>query len=239
MIAVLSDIHGNLPALQAVLRAASSLGCNRVISLGDVVGYYAQPGQCIDLLKAHDATNIMGNHDSYLISGTDCPRSKMVSEIMTYQRGIVSSEQLRWLSRSISTLMEDGNYFTHGGWQDPLDQYLYEVSAADIPRGATTFFTGHTHVQVLADYGRQKYCNPGSVGQPRDGDPRAAFAVLSGNDIHLQRVAYDIDQTAFAMKAAGFPPRYYENLYMGSQIGGRIDHVIVAPDVCIDERQRS
>ena len=227
MIAVVSDIHGNLPALQAVVSAAWSLGCNRIISLGDVAGYYAQPGECIDLLKAHNAINIMGNHDKYLASGTNCPRSKAVSEITNYQRGIVSSEQVLWLSKSVSTLTEDGNYFAHGGWQDPLDQYLYKVSAKHIPPGAINLFTGHTHVQALIEFGQQKYCNPGSVGQPRDGDPRAAFAVLCGNDIHLHRIEYDIDQTACAMKAAGLPPRYYENLYIGAQIGGRIDTVTV------------
>jgi predicted phosphodiesterase len=226
MIAIMSDIHGNLPALQAVLCKASSLGCTRFISLGDVVGYYAQPGECIDLLKDHDVINIMGNHDSYLLCGTNCPRSKMVSEITNYHRSIVSSAQLQWLSRSVSTLIEGGNYFAHGGWQDPLDQYLYKISVSHIPHEAINFFTGHTHVQVLAEFGQQKYCNPGSVGQPRDGDPRAAFAILSGNDIHLYRVDYDIDQTALIMKKAGFSPRYYENLYVGAQIGGRIDAVI-------------
>ncbi len=225
MIAVLSDIHGNLPALRATLHVASSLGCTRFISLGDVVGYYAQPGECIDLLKAHGAINIMGNHDSYLVSGTNCPRSKMVSEITNYQRSIVSLEQMQWLSSSVSTVIEAGNYFTHGGWDNPLDQYLYKVSVRDIPVGAVNFFTGHTHVQALIEFDQQKYCNPGSVGQPRDGDPRAAFAVLEGTDIHLHRIDYDIDQTAFAMKAAGFPARYYENLYIGAQIGGRIDKI--------------
>ncbi len=227
MIAILSDIHGNLPALQAVLHTACSLGCTRFISLGDVVGYYAQPGECIDLLKSHGAINIIGNHDSYLLSGTNCPRSKMVSEITNYQRGIVSSAQLEWLSRSVSTLIEDGNYFVHGGWQDPLDQYLYKISASHIPHEAINFFTGHTHVQILVEFDQQKYCNPGSVGQPRDGDSRAAFAVLSGNDIHLYRVEYDIDQAAHAMRMAGFPQKYYENLYIGAQIGGRIDKVAV------------
>lgn len=225
MIAILSDIHGNLPALQAVLIAATSLGCNRIISLGDVVGYYAQPGECIDLLKAYDALNIMGNHDSYLVCGTNCPRSKVVTELTDYQRGIVSADQLQWLAGSISSLIEDGNYFTHGGWKDPIEQYLYEVSETDIPPGAINFFTGHTHVQVLLEFSQQKYCNPGAVGQPRDGNPRAAFAVLSANDIHLHRIEYDIDQTVFAMKVAGFPSEYYENLYIGSQIGGRIDKV--------------
>ncbi len=228
MIAILSDIHGNLPALKEVLRTAASLGCDRVISLGDVAGYYAQPGECIDLLKEHNAINIMGNHDSYLVGGTNCPRSKMVTEITNYQRGIVTPDQVEWLSKSLSSLIEGCNFFAHGSWQDPLDQYLYKVSQSHIPAGAKNLFTGHTHVQVLIEFGEQKYCNPGSVGQPRDGDPRAAFAVLSDYDVDLHRVEYDIDQTAFEMKKVGFPPKYYENLYIGAQIGGRIDKVTIA-----------
>ncbi len=228
MIAVISDVHGNLPALQAVLMKASSLGCKRVISLGDIVGYYAQPGACIDLLKAHDAINIMGNHDSYIVNGTTCPRSKMVSEIINYQRTIISDFQVEWLFNSLPKLIEKGNYFAHGGWQDPTDQYLYKVSQLHLPIDSKNLLTGHTHVQVLLEFGEQKYCNPGSVGQPRDGDPRAAFAVLEGYDIHLHRVEYDIDLTAYAMKKAGFPEKYYENLYIGAQIGGRIDKVTAA-----------
>ena len=224
--AIVSDIHGNLPALEAVLKTASSLGCKRVLSLGDVAGYYSQPGECIDLLRSHDAINIMGNHDSYLVTGSDCPRSKTVTEITNYQRRIISPDQLAWLSKSQSYLIEGHNYFTHGGWRDPLDQYLYKVSTSHFPDGATNFFTGHTHVQVLFEFSGRKYCNPGSVGQPRDGNPKAAFAVLSGYDIQLHRVEYDIDKTAFSMKAAGFPPKYYENLYIGAQIGGRIDKVL-------------
>lgn len=225
MIAILSDIHGNLPALKSVLQTASSLGCDRIISLGDVVGYYAQPGECIDLLRAYNAVNIMGNHDSYLVKGTNCRRSKMVCEIINFQRSIINQEQMEWLTKSISALIEDRKYFTHGGFQDPIDQYLYEVSMSDIPAGADCLFTGHTHVQVLIDFNGLKYCNPGSVGQPRDGDPRAAFAAILGNDVYLYRVEYDIDQTAYAMNKAGFSSKFYKNLYIGSQIGGRIDKV--------------
>jgi predicted phosphodiesterase len=225
MIAVISDIHGNLPALQAVLQTVSSLGCARIISLGDIVGYYAQPGECIDLLREYGAVNIMGNHDGYLVNGTACPRSKMVADIMDYQRGIISAEQVRWLAESLPSLAEDGNYFAHGSWLDS-DEYLYRVSAAHIPQDAINFFTGHTHVQALLEFGSRKYCNPGAVGQPRDGDPRAAFATLSGNEIALYRVAYDIEQTVFAMRKAGFPDRYSENLYIGAQIGGRVDKIV-------------
>ena len=72
MIAIISDVHGNLPALRAVIDAALKLGCTRLLSLGDVVGYYAQPGKCIDMLRTHGVVNIMGNHDHYLASGEGC-----------------------------------------------------------------------------------------------------------------------------------------------------------------------
>lgn len=225
MIAILSDIHSNLPALQAVISDAVNKGCTRFISLGDVVGYYSQPGECIDLLKAHNAINIMGNHDSYLVSGSCCPRSTIVSSIIKYQVSIINIEQKTWLSQSLSSYSEGRNYFVHGGPDDPQDQYLYSVSEKIIPNGAVNLFVGHTHVQNLAHFGQKSFCNPGSVGQPRDGDCRAAYAMLEAEAITLLRIPYDIDDTANAMKLAGFPAMYYENLYFGTQIGGRVDQI--------------
>lgn len=230
MIAILSDIHGNLPALEAVLAKVDALGCTRIISLGDIAGYYAQPGECIDLLAQRNVVNIMGNHDYYLVSGTGCPRSKLVAEITEYHRKIVTPEQVAWLARSPSHIIEGDRYFVHGGWKDPMDQYLYRVNMADLPSDACWFFSGHTHVQVLMDAQGKTYCNPGSVGQPRDGDPRAAFAVLNEDGIDLYRVEYDIDLAAFHMREAGFPQHCYENLYIGAQIGGRIDKVVLIED---------
>lgn len=227
MIGILSDVHGNLPALKAVLGAAIGMGCSRFISLGDVVGYYAQPGECIDLLREHEVINLMGNHDHYMVEGLACPRSRVVSEIMTYQRCVVTPGQVEWLAGSLPLLVQGPDHFVHGGCEDPRDQYLYRVDEACIPPQARRLFSGHTHVQVLADFGTRQYCNPGSVGQPRDGDPRAAFAVLADDSVTLHRVAYDIDATAAAMKAAGFPPHYAECLYIGAQIGGRIDRVAI------------
>ncbi|WP_209423696.1 metallophosphoesterase family protein [Melaminivora jejuensis] len=90
MIALLSDIHSNLPALQAVLTDAKDNGCDEFISLGDVVGYGAQPGECIDLLRECGAVNVLGNHDSYLIGRQKCSRSKVVAGIIEYQRNIVT-----------------------------------------------------------------------------------------------------------------------------------------------------
>lgn len=228
MIAIISDVHSNLPALEAVIASIDALGCDRIISLGDVVGYYAQPAECIEILKSRNVTNILGNHDHYIVSGESCSRSKLVSDITEFQRNLISDVQRDWLSLSRPFLIEGSVVFLHGGWKDPVDQYLYEVSETDFPDGATTLFAGHTHVQTLLDIEGKTFCNPGSVGQPRDGDPRASFATMSSGVISLHRVEYDIDRTAEAMSKTGFPSKCYENLYIGAQIGGRIDKIVAA-----------
>lgn len=231
MIALLSDIHGNFPALEAVLKDALNSGCRRFISLGDVVGYYAQPGECIDLLERIDAINILGNHDSYLVYDTNCLRSKVVADIIDYHKKVVTPIQLAWLKRSLLTFREGDYLFLHGGPDAPQDQYLYAISSHIIPADVDYLFSGHTHVQILVKFGKKTYCNPGSVGQPRDGDCRAAYAILDGSNISLKRVAYDIDKTVLAMKNAGFEAFCYENLYYGAQIGGRIDQIKVMHEV--------
>lgn len=228
-IALLSDIHANLPALEAVLADARARGCTRFLSLGDVAGYGAQPAECIELLRGLGATNILGNHDGYLVSEQNCPRSAVVAAIIERQRSMVSASQLAWLRASPAQLREGENLFVHGGPEDPRDQYLYAVRESCIPPGVERLFSGHTHVQALIEFGPAKiYCNPGSVGQPRDGDPRAAYASLGADGrVVLHRVAYDIDRAARAMQEAGYEPFQYQNLYIGAQIGGRIDHIKV------------
>jgi putative phosphoesterase len=225
MLAILSDIHGNLPALEAVMKDALARGCNRFISLGDVVSYYAQPGECIDLLREHNVINILGNHDSYLVNDTNCPRSRAVSIIIDHHKKILTSTQISWLKKSRSFLQEGATLFVHGGPEDPQDQYLYTVSSKVFPQGVNKLFSGHTHVQALVDFDGKTYCNPGSVGQPRDGDVRAAYATMEEEKITLHRVDYEIDKTVAAMISAGYKAFYYENLYKGSQIGGRIDQI--------------
>lgn len=231
MIAIISDVHGNLPALRAVMDAALKLGCTRFLSLGDVVGYYAQPGECIDLLRTHGIPNIMGNHDYYLASGEGCPRSQLVSRTIEYARKTISEDQIVWLRKSIPSHREADTLYLHGGPDDPRDQYLYSVSKSNIPSDTKAMFCGHTHVQKLARFSDGTiFCNPGSVGQPRDGDSRAAFAVVTDKDVILQRVSYDIDETISEMQRAGFPRHFYENLRIGTQIGGRVDKIDVVDD---------
>ncbi len=224
--AIVSDVHGNWPALRAVLDAIARLGCNRIISLGDVTGYYAQPALCLDALRERGTLQLLGNHDAYLVNSTSCERSKTIASLIPHQRSEVEGARLQFLSSLEPRHDEPTISCVHGSWDDPLDHYLYQVSEADLPGSYRYYFAGHTHVQHLADFGVKVFCNPGAVGQPRDGDPRASFIVLDDNGISLHRVAYDIEETKHAMLAAGFyDPRLWENLYLGTQIGGRIDRI--------------
>lgn len=225
MLAILSDIHGNLPALEAVVADARARGCTRFLSLGDIAGYGAQPGECIDLLRELGVKNILGNHDSYITLDEDCPRSRVVTQIINYQKEVLTPEQVEWLKASVDFVRDGDRLFVHGGPEDPKDQYIYNVTREIIPVGVRWLFSGHTHVQILVDFDGCGYCNPGSVGQPRDGDNRAAYAVLHLDKVALYRVPYDIDRAVEAMKIAGFEPFCYENLYKGAQIGGRIDSI--------------
>jgi predicted phosphodiesterase len=229
MLAIISDVHANLAALEAVLADSRSRGCTNFISLGDVVGYGPQPAECIELLATLNVPNILGNHDSYITHNQNCSRSRVVSQIIEYQRSLLSSSQIEWLRNSHDSLIRDEMLFVHGGPDNLRDQYLYKVRPTTVPEGFQWLFSGHTHVQVFADFGYCSYCNPGSVGQPRDGDWRAAYATFDGEHVHLHRVEYDVDRTVRLMKDAGFEAFCYENLYKGTQIGGRIDSVSVIP----------
>jgi predicted phosphodiesterase len=226
MIAILSDIHANYAALKAVLSDAKSFNCRGFICLGDIAGYHCEINECIEVLKELPRlVLIKGNHDQYLIDNSGCPRSRHVTTTLSYQHSVIKDENLEWLSKGLDEYSFDVNYFTHGGPLDRLEQYIYRISSSVFPVGFTRLFVGHTHVQSHLIVEGKTFCNPGSVGQPRDGDPRAAYALLDGDHIFNRRVAYDIAKTQQTMIAAGFPEYSYVNLSIGAQVGGRVDSI--------------
>ncbi|KGF69324.1 phosphoesterase [Hoeflea sp. BAL378] len=226
MLAILSDIHANLTALEAVLADARARGCDSFISLGDVVGYNAEPEECCQILMASGIPNILGNHDSYITTGENCTRSKVVASIIDDHRARLSEASIAWLGRSASFVRDGDVLMVHGGPEDPLDQYVREVDAAIFPEGVNVLFVGHTHVQFQHRFGEKLFCNPGSVGQPRDGDPRAAYAIWHERRLSLHRVRYDIDRTISVMRARGYEPFLARGLPLGAQINGRIDTIV-------------
>ena len=223
MIGIISDIHGNHVALSAVLARLDKLGVSKIICLGDVGGYYCEINECCEELQARNIFTLMGNHDWYLATGESCPRSNSVNVCLDYQREIITDANKEWLSSLTPQAQRGALNIVHGGWLDPLDEYLVPSSEYFSRFEGRLFASGHTHVPCVWKGENQTYCNPGSVGQPRDGDPKASFAILDEMNFTLHRVEYDIEKIQAKMKTAGFTPYFYENLSIGSRIGGKID----------------
>lgn len=224
MIGIISDIHGNISALKAVINRLEELNIDKIICLGDIVGYYSEVNECCDLLREKNIHCLMGNHDWYLVSGEGCPRSNSANQCIDYQKKIISKENLQWLSTLKPTAFLHNINMVHGGWNDPLEEYMIPSDSYFSNIRGQFYTSGHTHVPCIWKSKGKIYCNPGSVGQPRDGNPEASFAIFNGIDkFFLHRINYDIESTQNLMKIAGFTSYFYENLTNGTRIGGKID----------------
>lgn len=217
MIGIISDIHGNFEALKVVLEELDKKSVTKIYCLGDVVGYYSQVNECCDILRERNIECLMGNHDWYMSSGSFCPRSQSVNDCLVYQRKIITAENLKWLKTFQIQFEFDNVKMVHGGWTDPIDEYLYEPNSEYFNKiEGELFFSGHTHIQQLHNFGEKTYCNPGSVGMPRDNNPESAYAILENKNITLHRVNYNIDKVCKLMDKAGFDSYYYGGLKTGS-----------------------
>jgi len=215
-IGFISDIHGNYEALKAVIKALDSLNVSEIYCLGDVVGYYSQINECCELLQQRNIPTIMGNHDWYMAGGGFCPRSQSVNDCLEYQRSIISNKNLQWLQSLPPHLQRNGIHMVHGGWGNPIDEYVKPTAEYFEKVEGKLLVSGHTHIQGVYHFPDKTYCNPGSVGQPRDGDPRAAFATF--NDcFELHREEYDMETVFHLMNEAGFNDYYYGCLKTGAK----------------------
>lgn len=217
MIALISDIHGNYTALKEVLNEIDKMGIKEIYCLGDVVGYYTEINECCEELQKRNIKSVMGNHDWYLATKSFCPRSNSVNDCLQYQKQIITEDNYNWLC-SLPLFLNVGELsILHGGWTNPIDEYLDPTEEYFSKIEGKYFASGHVHTQVLKVFKNKMYCNPGSVGQPRDNDPRAAFATFNGNTFNLYRVEYDIDRVGLLMEKAGFSGYYYGCLKAGAK----------------------
>jgi putative phosphoesterase len=216
-IGFISDIHGNYEALKSVLAELDKMNVSEIYCLGDVVGYYSQVNECCDELRNRNIPCLMGNHDWYMAGGGSCPRSKSVNDCLAYQRKVITAENLKWVRSFLVHNKVLNIHMVHGGWSDPIDEYIYEPSNEYFSKiEGEVFMSGHTHIQTLNKFGEKVYCNPGSVGMPRDNNPRSAFAVLD-QEISLHRVDYDMEKVFYLMDKAGFNDYYYGSLKTGAR----------------------
>jgi len=232
LIAVLSDIHGNLPAFEEVLKKVEDLKVETLYCLGDTVGYGPFPNECVDLVRKRCAVVLKGNHDSGLIGETplDDFNHYGVSAIQ-WSKTVVTKENCEYLRGLPYTAEPNGLTLAHSSPNRPdAWSYILTMRAAQENFGAfktPICFIGHTHVPIIIGedgavnrykQGARHIINVGSVGQPRDGNPDAAFGLYdtSTAEYSLVRVHYEVQKTARAIRDLGLPEFLAQRLFQGT-----------------------
>ena len=243
-VAVISDIHANLPALETVLAAIDEAGVDQIWCLGDAVGYGADPVPCIDLLADRCEVCLAGNHDLAVLDRIELSTfSPSAAAAVVWTRGNLGDDGLSRLAALVGEAADEreGIGLYHGSPRDPVWEYVIEPGQAedclDI-QPQRVALVGHSHVavyfiridelarvsSVLAPDGTEAkmdagrwLVNPGSVGQPRDGDPRAAWMELETGSMtaRFHRVEYPVDAAAEAIRKAGLPDHLADRLHQG------------------------
>lgn len=224
---ILSDIHSNLVALERVLEEEKSW--DMILCLGDVVGYGPDPGECISRMRTLRFRCIAGNHDVAVVLGETWGFNPYAAAAVQINRGLLGLEALRWLKglpERLDLELEGVSIaLFHGSPRDPLNEYVFPHEAHAWAEGllertqADLLLLGHTHIPYLVEVDRRYLANPGSVGQPRDGDPRASYMLvqIEENSITVshRRVKYDIDEVAERMRRLRLPEFLVSRLYYG------------------------
>ena len=243
-VVVISDIHGNLHALDAVLEAEGdrydALWC-----LGDIVGYGARPNECVDRIRELSTLALAGNHDLAVVGKVSVDRfGGDAGRAARWTREVLGAEQEAWLATLEPAAREGAVALAHGSPRDPIWEYVIDGPGAAIALAhagdAQLVLVGHTHIPMSARSvgdrvtgghappGREEnlaadvrlLANPGSVGQPRDGDSRASYLVVDiDNDrpvrVEFRRVAYDAALSAKEIEEAGLPQQFADRLLFG------------------------
>jgi len=211
-VGLISDVHANYVALQAVFEDMDDV--DALVCAGDVVGYGPSPRACLEEIRERDIPTVIGNHDRAVAKGAG------YEEGDRYAVRMLSSERLDWLGNLARsrTLFEDQLKVVYDH-PDQQDRYTYPDAFEPALLGdEDVLVLGHTHVQHVETFDAGTICNPGSVGQPRDGNPDAAYATLTLPDvsIELHRVPYDIKRVQTQIKNLGLSDRAANRLADGT-----------------------
>lgn len=220
--AILSDVHGNLHALRVVLEDLQRHAPDRIICLGDLVGYGAFPNDVTLLIREMADVVLMGNHDHAALGMTDISFfNRYAHQAALWTRLALTPENRAWLKELPYDHLERGLYFVHASPVHPEKwYYVFSDPEAEIAMAASTTataFIGHTHVPRDHHTRRGRLINVGSVGQPRDGDPRAAYTLYDAGtgERRLVRLEYDTAAAGEAIRSAGLPHFLAERLTLG------------------------
>ena len=238
-VAVISDVHSNLQALEAVLEHAGTTGIDELWCLGDIVGYGAKPSECLALVRERTAICLGGNHDLVVSGALDIDQFTSDAGVAArWTRSVLSEDELEFLAQLSPKGERAGVSLFHGSIRDPVWEYVLTADVAEASLEAQTTdlaLVGHSHVQLalaLVKAGLEggkaepdqevtlagkQLLNPGSVGQPRDRDPRAAWLLLDteAESARFMRSEYAIEGAQSDIRAAGLPARLADRLSRG------------------------
>lgn len=237
--AILSDIHSNLEALQVALADAKEQKCSHYVCLGDVVGYGPNPRECLEIVRQLNCPTVMGNHDEYCASEMDLTGfNPMAADAIKWTRAQLADEEREWLRSLKYVRVLDAFTIVHATLDLPEKwAYVFDKLAASASfnyQHTAVCFNGHTHVpiafvrsggtiqgglytKIKIEVGRKYFINVGSIGQPRDRNPKASYVILDlvNNIIELRRLDYDIATTQQKIRAAGLPASLADRLALG------------------------
>ncbi|MBI2487318.1 MAG: metallophosphoesterase family protein [Deltaproteobacteria bacterium] len=235
---IISDIHANLEALNTTLQEIDKLDANKIICLGDIVGYGANPNECLERIKERKIDSIMGNHDVVACGKKEPDNFNPVArDAALWTRHVLTQENREFLYNLPERREFEDFLIVHGGISDP-DLYIFStydtIPEFNLMKKQSVCFFGHTHVRTyyvfqddaitcLFDYEikiepKAKYLiNPGSVGQPRDRDPRASFLIYDTEKgiVKFTRLEYDLSLAQKKIIEAGLDRRLADRLSMG------------------------
>ena len=243
LFAILGDIHANLDALEVVLADCREQGVTDYMCTGDVVGYNARPHECLEIVRGLNCPIVMGNHDYYVSSRQNLEDfNPNAAAVITWTRKHLSMEEIYFLRSLPFVSVKTGITLVHSTMDNPEGfGYVFDhlQAEANFSRQVTPLcFHGHTHCPVIYEKqigavyrldvqdgaepyklpaGRKYFINVGSVGQPRDGDTRAAYVLYNPKErtVRFRRLEYDIAAAQAKIREAGLPERLAERLAVG------------------------
>ena len=239
LFAVLGDIHANLDALNVVLDDCRSQGVTDFLCTGDVVGYNACPHECMDIIRSIGCPVVVGNHDFYVSSRQNLDDfNPAAAAVVQWTRKQLSVDEIYWLRNLPFTHTQMGVTLVHSTMDNPENfGYVFDNLQAEanfLNQKTPVCFHGHTHCPMIYEksmngvfridaqdfklpIGRKYFINVGSVGQPRDGDPRATYVIYDPKErtVRFRRLEYDIEAAQERIRLAGLPERLAARLAVG------------------------
>jgi len=218
-VALISDVHANKPALDTVLGDTPDV--DGFVNAGDVVGYNPYPAGCVEAVRERGMTTVQGNHDRAVSGGASFGFHSTAGRAVEWTRDRVDEETVDWLGalpQEREARFGDVRVKVAHGAPGAPDRYTHPRDfSASLLGDEDVLVLGHTHVQAKEEYDEGVVVNPGSVGQPRDGDPRAGYALLDEEtgDVELRRVEYPVSHVQDEIRRAGLPESLAERLAEG------------------------